>query len=184
MGRERRLKKWHDIEAEFQEPVVDIIVGLREQGNSWRIVAGALEIALSTLCEWRRELGLPLKRDDKVFDPSSLPERTPTDKKAQRLGYRNATDAVLDMRLVQKLTLVQAAQILDVHPHTILHYTPRDTRGLIYNRSEQWWIQRRQWAADMSKRFCAKYGGYTGQHPFDKDNDILFTRRTDADGVS
>lgn len=168
MGRERRLQLWSDIEAEFREPVADVITGLREQGNSWRTVAGALGVALSTLSEWRRELGLPFDQSLKFFDSSSIPERTPTDEKAWRLGYENATDAVLDMRLVQRLTLAQAAQMLGVHPATILHYTPRTVRGSIYNRSAQWWVQRRRWAAEMQKR------RRDAKHPWECDNDVLF----------
>lgn len=177
MGRERRLQMWAAIEVEFDEPVRDVIAGLREMGNSWRTVAGALEISRSTLQEWRHELGLPFDQHDNVYDPSSTPESTPTDGKAQALGYANAIDAVLDMRLTQKLTLRQAAYKLDVHPQTIVRYTPERLRGAIYNRSEYWWKQRRQWAAEMLRRFKIKYGDRSiSRHPFDCDNDSMWRR--------
>lgn len=139
------------IEAEFDEPLADIILGLREQGNSWRTVAGALGIGPGTLVEWRRALGLKLEQHDNVFDPSSLPERTPTDWRARELGYEDATDAVLDMRLRQGLTVEQAAERLGVCADTISRYTPSDIRGSIYNRSEHWWEVRRAQVAVMHK---------------------------------
>lgn len=180
MGRERRLRMWAEIEAEFGEPVRDVIVGLREQRNSWRTVAGTLGVSLSTLQEWRKELGLPLDRSIQIYDPSSLPEHTPTDIHilARKLGYENATEAVLDMRLKQKLTLEQAARKLGVCIGTILRYTPKRLRGLIYNRSEKWWCVRRAQVAEMTKKWKAKYSGKGHSvHPFDKDDDVLFAKR-------
>lgn len=53
------------VEAEFGEPLKDIIIGLREQGNKWSTVAGAMDIQILTLLRWRRLLGLevdPMKR--------------------------------------------------------------------------------------------------------------------------
>jgi hypothetical protein len=128
-------------------------------------------VSRCTLLEWRKALELPLDKHDNMFDPSSTPERTPTDIKAQALGYEDAKDAVLDLRLVQGLTLAEAAKVLDVHPSTILSYTPTTVRGRIYNRSEAWWVQRRQWARDMMERFR---NSHRRRHPFSRDNDILF----------
>ena len=177
-GHLRRLQRWREIEDEFDEPIAETIMGLREQGNTWRTVAGCLNVSLSTLLEWRQVLGLPISMHEQKYDPSSLPESTPTDKKAQALGYKNARDAVFDMRLGQKLTLKQAAIKLGVHPHTIMRYTSLELRGSIYNRSEFWWQQRRQWAAEMLERFKRKYDNSVfSRHPFDKDNDIVFQRR-------
>ena len=55
-GHQRRIALWRALEAEFNEPIADTIQGLREQGNTWRTVAGALGINLSTLQEWRKAL--------------------------------------------------------------------------------------------------------------------------------
>lgn len=146
-GHQRRLAQWREIEQEFGEPVHDTIQGLRAQGNTWRTVAGALGVSLSTLQDWRRALGLPLDSHVQIYDPSSLPKYTPTDRKARALGYEDATDAVLDMRLCQGLTLWQAARRLGVHPQTVSDYTPRRLRdGSIYNRSARWWKVRREQA--------------------------------------
>lgn len=176
-GHQRRLALWRAIEEEFGEPLKSVIQGLREQdkGNSWRTVAGCLGVSRCTLLEWRRALDLPLNKHGNVYDPSSVPEYTATDEKAQELGYEDAVDAVLDLRLKQRLTLSESAKALGVHPSTVAAYTPPAIRGAIYNRSEGWWIQRRQWARDMLQRRKMKYRH--GGHPFNYDNDILFHKR-------
>ncbi len=174
MGREWRLRLWCEIEKEFHEPVADVIQGLREQGNSWRTVAGALGVSRSTLLEWRKELGLPMDKSAKVYDPSSLPEHTPTDEKAQAMGYEDATDAVLDLRLSEGLTVKQAADVLGCHYQTVVAYTPPKVRGAIYNRSEKWWHVRRAQAAEMTRRFKARRACQPSWHPFNRDNDAMW----------
>lgn len=173
-GHKHRLALWRQIEDEFEEPIADVIIGLREQGNSWRTVAGCLNISLGTLVEWRKVLGMPLGKHDNVYDPSSLPETTPTDRKAQALGYHDATDAVLDMRLKQRLTIREAAEQLGVHYTTITAYTPPELRGTIYNRSSRWWKQRRRWASDMLERFKTKRTLDKNWHPFNQKNELIF----------
>jgi hypothetical protein len=172
MGRERRLRMWAAIEEEFGEPLAETIQGLREQGNSWRTVAGALDVSLGTLVKWRRALGLLLAKDCKVRDPSSYPERTPTDEKARALGYRDAREAVLDLRLKQGKTLKAAAAVLGVHYTTIYLYTPREVRGSIYNRSEGYLAQRRAWAREMTERSVA--ARRRGKRWSFADNDPIF----------
>lgn len=56
----RSRRNWDRIEAEFEEPIKDVIVGLREQGCTWRSIALALEVHYETVKRWRRWLGLPL----------------------------------------------------------------------------------------------------------------------------
>jgi len=178
-GHQRRVERWHAIEAEYGEPIVDVIRGLRHQdgGNSWRTVAGTLGCSRSTLQEWRRALGLPMDQHDNIYDPSSTPELTPTDAKAQALGYESATDAVIDMRLCQGLTIFEAADALGVHYTTITAYTPLELRGALYNRSDDWWRQRREWAAEMLERFKAARAKDGEWHPFNYGNGRLFQER-------
>ena len=58
---DKRIKRnWQRVEAEFGEPVKDVIVGLREQGCTWRSVALALEVHYETVKRWRQMLSLPL----------------------------------------------------------------------------------------------------------------------------
>lgn len=52
------------LEREFDEPLRDIIVTFRQQGNSWRTIAGAMGIGFTTLNRWRKKLGLPIDRND------------------------------------------------------------------------------------------------------------------------
>lgn len=178
-GHERHLALWRAIEADFGEPMAGIIQGLREVdgGNSWRTVAGCLGISRDTLQVWRQMLDLPLDKHVKVYDPSSTPDHTPTDCKAQALGYENATDAVLDMRLRQGLTIKEAAKVLGVCDVTIINYTPPKVRGTIYNLSERGLQVRRQQAAEMVKRGRAKRQANPDWHPFNYGNARLFEER-------
>lgn len=127
----RRATQWAAIEAEFDEPIADVIMGLRELGNSWRTVAGALGVHYGTLQEWRKALGLPMDKANKVYDPSSYPEDNPTDRLAKRLGYESIVDAVTDMRIRQGLTLKEAGAVLGCHYQTISLYSPDEVKGTI-----------------------------------------------------
>lgn len=161
-GYKRRTALWSAIESEFGEPVADVIQGLRNGGNSWRTVAGALNISTTTLREWRKVLGLEIDRNKRILDPSSLPERTPTDQKAITLGYESAKDAVLEMRTKRGMTVQEAAQALGVCAQTITKYTPPDVRG-IYNRSAYWWESMRKRDRKQPR-----------DHPFKLDNNMAF----------
>lgn len=69
------------IEAEFGEPLADVITGLRALGYSWATVAGALDITPRTLVTWRRQLGLPTDSRDRRadVDPVAEPARATYD---------------------------------------------------------------------------------------------------------
>jgi hypothetical protein len=174
MGAEVRARLWREIEEEFEEPVGAVVMGLREQGNSWRTVAGALGVCLATLQEWRKALGLPLDWHDKKRDESSTPDFTPTDERAQGLGYRDAEDAVRDMRFVQRLSLVATAGRLGVCVNTVVRYTPREIVGQVYVRSGFWWEVRRAQAREMMRR-----GAFKRQkgHPWRGLNGELFREK-------
>lgn len=180
-GHQRRLTLWREIEDEFGESVADVIQGLRQQdgGNSWRTVAGVLGVSDHTLQEWRHALGLPVNAHDHKYDPSSKPELTETDRKARALGYEDATDAVLDLRLLQGLTVREAGEVLGVHYQTICQYTPKETRGT-YNRSARWWESRREQVKRMTSISVASRRQRVEPHPFSYGNDLLFRRKKDA----
>lgn len=171
-GHQRRRALWRDIEREFDEPLRDVIAGMREQGNSWRTVAGALGVHRSTLLQWRKALRLPLDQHANVKDASSVAERTPLDQKARALGYEDAIDAVIQMRLVDGMQLVEVARVLDCHINTVCNYTPRQLRGTIYVRSERWWRVRRQQAQRMAKLAVASRA--VKGHLFHALNDEVF----------
>ena len=175
-GHLRCIRRQREIEAEFDEPLVDVIRGLREVacGNSWRIVAGALGISLSTLTEWRRALDLPLNAHDKRRDPSSTPEATPCDQKAMAAGYRNMREAIIDLRLLRGKTLKEAAEIIGCHPGTIYRYTPQELRGALYGRSERWWQVRRAQCARMTALNRQRHAANKDHHYWNKANRQIF----------
>ena len=175
-GHQRRIQRQQEIEAEFGEPLADVIQGLREQdgGNSWRTVAGCLEVSLSTLAEWRKALDLPMDTRSKKRDPSSTPELTPCDLKANVAGYPTMREAVIDLRLTQGKTLREAAEILGCHPGTIYEYTPMELRGALYGRSPQWWRTRRAQCAEMTKLNRERHAANKEYHYWNKHNRLLF----------
>lgn len=174
-GHKRRLKLWHQIEDEFGESIADIITGLREQGNSWRTVAGCLNTSSSVLLEWRKALGLELNKSQKIFDESSLPELSPLDQKAIALGYENKIDAIIDLRIRQKKTIKEAGKILGCHYATVSYYSPPEVRGT-YNQSENGKKVHQDQCRKMNKILTKKRHSDRYWHPFDRDNDILFRR--------
>jgi len=60
------------VAREFDEPLVATITGLRAIGYSWATVAGALDVSLVTLLNWRKRLGLPIDRHAQQSDPDWL----------------------------------------------------------------------------------------------------------------
>lgn len=174
-GAARRRAMQQAIEAEFDEPLADIIMGLREQGNSWRTVAGVLGVSLDALLQWRKELDLPVDRQDKCYDPSSYP-LSPHEQQARELGYASFAEAVTALRLEGK-TLRQVADLFGVHFQTVSTHTLPPAQGL-YNRTEYWYRQRRQWARAMAKR--SRLARRRKGHPWVDDNDIVFTPRRRA----
>lgn len=71
-ARQRLIRK---IEAEYQEPVREVIRIYRRQGNTWRTIAGALGINLNTLVLWRKALDLPVDQNAKQYDALSFANR-------------------------------------------------------------------------------------------------------------
>jgi len=164
-GALRRQALWRAIEEEFDEPLTDVILGLREQGNSWRTVAGALGTSYSVLQEWRHVLGLPINRLDKIYDPSSCPAVRASDVKAQAFGYPDAPTAIADLRANHGLTLKQIGERLGIHYAYISKLSPASVKG-IHNTSTQ------GHAVHCRQLEHVARGG--PDHPWSKDNDIVF----------
>jgi len=182
MSSSLRTELWQSIEEEFGEPVAEVIQGLREVdgGNSWRTVAGCLGVSLSTLVEWRHALGLEVNASKQKYDPSSWHNGVPVnhlDNKAQAMGYDNAVDAVLDLRMVQGLTIKQAAGKLGVHYDTITNHTPPEMRGEIYNRSPIWWKVRREQVGVMTARSVEARKKFSKRQSSRKTNDFIWEGR-------
>lgn len=66
---DRPTRRMRQVEAEYGEPLPDVITGLRGLGYSWPTVAGALDMSTRHLIEWRRKLNLPVDRRDHRSDP-------------------------------------------------------------------------------------------------------------------
>lgn len=164
---QRRLARWVAIEAEFGEPLRDVIVGLREQGNSWRTVAGTLDVSLAALQEWRKALGLPLDTHDKLRDPSSHRHMPKSERRARELGYPSLHEALLDMRVRQRLTIFQIADRLGVHYGTVSAHMPRKIRGKLRNRSPHA-------RAALQRRNRETRRPAPADHPWREDNEAVF----------
>lgn len=181
-GHKRRMKIWAQIEDEFDEPISDVIMGLREQdgGNSWRTVAGCLDVSPQTLLEWRHALGLDVDATDQKYDPSSYKSGKPhnhLDHRAKALGYENAIDAVTEMRLKRGLTIKETAQVLGCHYQTVSLHTPDGIKGL-YNRSEYWWKVRREQCRKMTAGNVARRKRYKDWNLFSRYNRLVFKKST------
>lgn len=50
------------IEADFGEPILDTINGLRADGYNWQTVAGAMGVTVLTLFRWRKEFGMEINQ--------------------------------------------------------------------------------------------------------------------------
>ncbi len=117
------------IESEFNEPLHDTIIGLRET-LTWKNVAGALEINEKTLRSYRRRLGLPVNVHARNLDETSLPALDKTEQRARALGYENALDAITTLRLVEKKTQIETARTLGIGRSSVEKHTPRELFGL------------------------------------------------------
>lgn len=117
------------IEAEFDEPLPDIVMGMREQGCNWDTVAGALGITARTLRIWRREIGFaPIDRFNVVIEHRSG-ERI-VDRIARRYGYYNFEDMYRDMRLSRNMTVAQMSKKTGICERTITKWTPPELKGM------------------------------------------------------
>jgi hypothetical protein len=67
----KTLQHWQAIEREFREPVGEVIQGMRDQGATWRTIAGALEVTTYTLYFWRQKLGMLVDGRSRQWDALS-----------------------------------------------------------------------------------------------------------------
>lgn len=119
-------KRWARIEAEYGEPIRDIILGMRADGYLWKTIAGALGITERSLNNWRQLLGIPLNPLDHKVDIEML--HRPRDKKAQARGYANLADALYDLR-AKHWTYDEIAAHLGLSNSTIDVNMPEELRG-------------------------------------------------------
>jgi hypothetical protein len=110
------------VESEFQEPLEDVISGLRQQNCTWVTVANVLEIPLDTLRHWVPGWGV---RDDRR-NVEYVASR-PLDLKAKALGYRGIEDMIVAYNTSGK-TRQDMADVLKCHKLSINRYAPIEVR--------------------------------------------------------
>ena len=120
-------KRWAAIEAEYGEPIRDIILGMRADGYLWQTIAGALDITERNLIYWRELLGIPLEPHNMKRDKELMV--LPRDKKAQAKGYANLEDAIRELRS-QQWTYKMIGAHLGLCKHTICKAMPEELRGV------------------------------------------------------
>jgi hypothetical protein len=123
------------IEREFDRPLRDIIVDLREHGCTWRTVALALEVSRSRVYQFRRELGLECTGKRMRDDLSAKPGKV--DLAAQDLGYRNGQTAIVDLRM-GGLMAQEVADKLGVNVRTIRRHYPPGFAGTVFIKTERY----------------------------------------------
>lgn len=123
-------KRWTRIEAEYGEPIRNIILGMREQGYLWKTIAGALDITERQLITWRVLLDIPLNvRDHKVDMELHKPRKR--DLAARAKGYADIEDAIRELRAKQ-WTYRQIGDYLGLHEQTICAAVPEELRGQLF----------------------------------------------------
>ena len=125
-----------EIEAEFSEPLRDVIVGMREQGCTWRTIAGALGVSRAQVYLWRRQFGI---KDRRRF----YRKRARVDSTAQTLGYRDAQEAIRELRW-SGLTLSEVANLLGCSVRTVTRHYPPGLAGEIFVKTEKYLESRRR----------------------------------------
>jgi len=145
---EERMERREEIEAEFGEPLRDVIVGMREQECTWGTIGGALGVSRSQVYLWRKELGIEDSRrlyNAGSFGPSKV------EMAARRLGYRSAEVAIIDLRFGGR-TLAETAEMLGVDPKTVTRHYPPGFAGLVFVKTERYVESRREWGLRAAER--------------------------------
>lgn len=115
---------------EFDEPLYYIIEGMREQGCTWKTIAGVLEIHEHTLVKWRRKLGFEIKGvEDRNYE-ESRGGKSPIEDIAKRHGYAGFGELYRDLRMTHKMTVKEVAETIGVSPRTVQKWTPPELKGL------------------------------------------------------
>lgn len=140
------------IEGEFDEPLRDVILGMREQGCTWRTIAGALGVSRPQVYLWRKALGIVDTR--RLRDAlSTWPTRITM--AAKELGYRNAAQAIVDLRMSHSLE--ETAAILGVAVRTVTRHYPPGFSGTVFTKTEKY-IEGRKRTGQMTVERCRQRG--------------------------
>jgi|OM-RGC.v1.024919157 hypothetical protein len=130
----QKTRRMLEIEEEFSDDIQQIIQDFREMdgGNSWRTVAGILEVGERTLYRWRDQLGMAKDQQDHIKDPSSLLpggwSHNSFERRARRMGFESAADAILHCRITLGMTKVETQHALGIGYDTVRAHTPPEMR--------------------------------------------------------
>ncbi len=138
-----QLKRQQAIADEYGESFVEVVMGFRKQGCSWKTIAGTLEVPHSTLKFWRKQLGIG---DNEII--ADVPRKSDIRRKAIELGYRNIEAMIIDYWTSGRMEKELAAD-LGCMPQSVYRHMPEDLRG--------------NWASDPSQRKNNGAGGYRGK---------------------
>jgi hypothetical protein len=121
------------IEDEFQEPLDQIIIVMRQQGCNWRTIAGVLEVSYTNLLKWRKKFDFaqPQRSYKRYEEPRGA--KSPIEDIAKKHGYRSFVALYRDMRLSKKMTVEQVARTIGVSEATIRKWTPKELKDIRYN---------------------------------------------------
>lgn len=114
-------QRMHEVEAEYNEPLAEIITGFRAQGQPWRVIAEAMGIRECTLRRWRADLGIPDKSPDCLRrieqpDPAAPPILDEEQVLAYLAGLFDALASVQvrrgkDIRITLRVTMPRVANL-------------------------------------------------------------------------
>ena len=95
----------------------------------------ALEISRARVYQFRREFGLPIDEPRMLDDLSEYPRKVEI--AASALGYRNAQEAVVELRLSGN-TVAQTAERLGIHPRTVTRHYPESFAGTVFVKTKKY----------------------------------------------
>ena len=121
-------KRWQAIEAEYGEPVRDVVQGFRDMGLKWDTVAEILGVTTSTLWAWRLQLGMRVSRRNPVYyDEDYRTQRSYSDRMARAAGFESMADAIRAMHM-RGTPKIKMARRLGVDVSTVKKHTPHELK--------------------------------------------------------
>jgi hypothetical protein len=162
-GRKKRDNLIRKIEKEFDEPLADIIIGMRQQGCSWSTIAGALEVGYNTVLSWRKEFGFaPIDSSAHVVEEND--RVVYKDRIAQKFGYSNFNSLYFDFREKRKMLVSEIAKEIGVHENTIYKWIPDNMKRYMYVETERRLASRDQNLTKARAAMLERHGTlYTGE---------------------
>ena len=167
---ESRKRRWKAIEREFDEPLADVIIGMRQQGNTWMTIAGILGCNYKTLIRWRKTLGLAVCRFDQFHDPDFKPTTSKrVQKRVETSGYRTLKNAIVGLRFYEHQSIAETGKLLGICPDYVSQRTPEEIKGCIIVLSEMEVKARRTLAEKMRQSIN------NTKHPWRAQDHALFS---------